>query len=282
MVKDPSVLTDISKVDSKIQATGCKFLRLTTLEGSPVVNFNPMGKPWKPRLQEISRKMPSLPDGIYIFQCQDSLSPGAFSHKFYFGKGSFQPLSELPVKTQPVNNNESLLSVKEALDNVKLSSEAIAENSYLKKEVQALREENATLKAKVQALEYLEEEEEELEEEPNPGISWIQETIPALLPLADRFFDLEEKKLALQEKKLNFRSEKKAQKEKLPPIGSPQFNEMVEEISNLSDKDFDTVMRKLQAQAPEHFQAILPLVWGEEEEGSETQEEEEEKEESNA
>lgn len=267
MAKNQSVLTNLSQVEKKLLETGAKFLRLTTLEGSVIVPFNQMGKPWKPRYNEIVRKIPTLPDGVYIFQAQDTLSPGAYSHKIVYGKGNFEPLTEAPSQAVQVKSETPLLSVETAVENVRKSSEALAENSYLKKEVEALKAEIERLKTELQAVEYLEDE-EETEEEENPGMNWLKETIPALLPLADRYFDLEEKKLNFQREKHLSKNGTGTQgkgKPKLPPIGSPQFNEMVEEISGLSDKDFEIVMKKLQTQAPAHYRAILPLVWEEEE-----------------
>lgn len=275
-----SVLTDLNKVEKKILSLGCKFLRLQTLDGSPVVSFNMVGKPWKPKFTEIVRRMPTLPDGIYNFQCQDNISKGAFSHSVLYGKGKFEPLSENPPVKQlaEIRSESPLLSVESAMENVKASANALAENSFLKQENERLKKDLADCNTKLEALKYLEEEEEETEE-PSAGLSWLKETVPALLPLADRFFEMEEKKLALQEKKFLHEKgyeipgvQKRKETNALPPIGSPDFARLVEEITNLPDEKFDFVMKQLQTQSPAHYNAILPLVWEEEETQKETNE----------
>jgi hypothetical protein len=273
-----SVHKSLSQIGKRLREISPKFLRVTSLDGRVILPFNPIGKNPLTRLTDAEKKLPSLPDGVYIFQAQDSLSPGAFSHRLLFGKGKYDETQELTISEPPAKSQAlPMLSVENALKNVQDSAKATAENEYLKKENEELKRKNEELSEKLKALEYLQTEEEEdgMEEEPEgPELTkWLNNTLPTLLPLADRYFDLEEKKLELQKSRLISSPPKK--RAGLPPINSPEYHTLVEEISSLEDAQFFEVMNKIKAQSPAHYNAILPLVWEEEEQTEEEQNTEE-------
>jgi hypothetical protein len=269
-----------------------KYCRLTDLAGEVLVPYNSIKKPLKGKLEEIKTRIKRLPPGVYCIMCNVTYGTHAKADKYYLGIGKYDPtaLNDAPVliekkETLRERNTspDKLLSIEQALDNMRELAELKAENARLKAE-------NENLKAEILQLEedYEDGEEDSLGETTNGLASMFKDLLPVVEPLADRYFKLEEQKLNFQQAKFlsqngyelpNFKKKNGAtqqvngapKKEKqLPEAGTPEFENFIAELCNLSDSDFENAMKQLEENTPqEYYSAICERVYDESEEGSE-------------
>jgi hypothetical protein len=234
------------------------------------------------------KKLKALPDGIYKFEVKDNFGPQFYTTSFYLqkGKGTLQEIEE--TMTQKNGSSEAMLSISEAVQNVKEASKATAENEFLKKENEALKAKLAEMDSQIKALQQASAEDQNGmdEEETSAPLDWLKETVPAVLPALDRYFDLKEKELNFKQAKFlhesgyevpglpqrkGFPAKKKASQ--LPEIEGEGWEEFVNYFLNLPDEEYNSRMNWLATNAPQHHEALLPYV--EEEEVSEESAEEE-------
>jgi hypothetical protein len=205
---------------------------------------------------------------------KDNFGPNFYGTKIHYQKGS-GPIEISEPMNDKKNGTEALLSVEQAVKNVKESAEATAENAFLKKENEDLRKKLSEMESRMKALELSSEEDEDGldDDQPDSGpLSWLKETVPAVLPALDRYFDLEEKKLNLQQakfmhengyelpgmKRASVPQKKKAKQ--LPEIEGEGWEDFVNYFISLPDEEYHSRMQWLRQNAPDHYEALLPLV----------------------
>ena len=185
----------------KLTDTGYQHFSLCNGEGKKIVSFNPEKKNTQKKIDEIKKRFANLPDGLYQLLCNWNYG-GAGSPDIFLLKKGVAPVEQVlsapgPNRTLKENKQENVLSYETALQNI----QTIAELQALNRELTA---ENLRLNTE---LDVLENELKVFEDKPlSDGEQggaigkWLSEIIPVLSPIADRYFDTENKKLSIQER----------------------------------------------------------------------------------
>ena len=182
------------------------------------------------------------------------------------GKGTpYQIINQMPSK----NDYEKILSYPEVLN---LQMELTTLRFKLSTTEGELAKANATINE-------LEAEIKELEAkglgegDANSPAKWIEMLGTNLLPLADRFFNIREKEIALAERGIRPSQQQQKQKQqrqqqppKFPEIGSDDFNKWLDVLAQASDKDYNYTMSIVKKYSPAHYDAIVAELESEEEE----------------
>lgn len=182
------------------QEQGYKICSLENAQGEKIQPFNvPTKTTLVKHLDTITNRLKTdlYPDGLYYIVLNTYVANSKNSKKFPIVKGILNP-EELKEQTKPVTTiiqqSHDVLSWESAL---KLHHEL----TELKSEVKRLEYENNLLQ---QQLEEMETESEGLNDAPGSNIlSYLKETIPSLMPILDKHFELQERKLNLEELKIN-------------------------------------------------------------------------------
>jgi hypothetical protein len=152
-----------------------------------------------------------LPDGVYIIKAKNYISKTTPTDDYYIQKGK-------------VNFSENKIPVSIAAD-VRTYEAALADQTKIIK----LETENAALKTEIENLkkiiaEYEAEPEEEEEEETTPTLgenggapAWLNTLIQTATPLLDKHYELKQKALEIEEKRL--------QAQPIPQPVQPQIND---------------------------------------------------------
>jgi len=273
----------IDAVEKTIREQGYKYCCLVNAQHQPVVPFNRPSSDKNAALKkiaEIRKRLNALPDGMYYVMCKNSFTAG-------HPPGDMFPIAKGNVTEQPAHSlsqpNIHLHHPSANGDGNKVMTyqEALlitTENATLKAEVAFLKGENVRLSAELSVMEG------QLSEEPETADwqKWADNTLPSILPIVDRYFALEEKKLDLKKSELslkqNGRQHKKipAQQQEqehmdIPEPNTEEFEKFLDWVEGLEDKQYMSVMLYLNKFRPE----IYEIVYNE----FETEEEEEEEEE---
>jgi len=191
-------LTELKKL---IKEQDYKTAALENLQGDRLLGFNNVKScDINEQFNKIEKRIKSvtIPNG-YLNICM-AISPTHQKNpdKFLLVKGNLSEAAAIP--SQP----SQIIIEKER------SAEVLTWNEALKlhSELAALREEN---KALIEKIERYEEEEEETLSEAPPGdnlnlLSFLKEQSPILITLADRYFNLEDKKLELKKTELDLKN----------------------------------------------------------------------------
>jgi len=289
----------LPELEKIIKEQKYRFCSLLNLEGETVVPFNTIKGQHTitSKLKEINTRVKRLPAGVYCMLCKDVYGSGIAGDKYYVGIGKYDPnsLGEIstiqdkktyyeksPVKT----SSEKLLSIEQAMDNLRELSDVKSENARLKAENERLKEENAEL------LEELEEEPEEEESSLSDGFTGIantfKEMLPALEPLAEKFFSIKEKELSLKQAKFmaengyeipgmkkavngarKVKEQVQEQPEEVPEIGGNGWAQYINVLCNMEEAQFNQHLEQLKQHAPETYEAVCKEVYTEEEEETE-------------
>lgn len=250
----------------EVKEGGYKHIALESDTGERICNYNPAKTKIDTKWDEMQRRLKYQPDGRYKLLCNMALGGKNKPDVFIFTKGKVDDLSERePAQKEKeivyVQSNEKgsrtekLLSMEQALENIK--------------EVEKLRGENAILKAEIERLkiEISELESEPLDEtQPNKGIGdFLNDTVPTVVPILERFLDQRDKQLSLQERKLGMsRPQKKVirrhvrqnQNDQLTHMNldinnADHLNALYDELDQMSDPDFDAAFQMIEADRPE-------------------------------
>lgn len=187
-------ITDLSKNYSLVCIQNDK--------GKKLVSWTPSTKKIATHVKEcIDRiQLEIYPEGFYFFCFAQNRNGTKDNYdKYLYKKGNPKPETlHHPVQTNN-NNSQDILSVSSALGYIQKIADLNAEVSTLKMEIQRLKDENAVLDAELEQA-----ENEGLSDNNKPGelLEYAKETTPTLLSALDRYFELQEKKLGLEEKKI--------------------------------------------------------------------------------
>lgn len=123
---------------------------------------------------------------------------------------------------------EEARTIGKALEDGNLIASLKSEILYLKDKIDALNKENAEL---------MEEEETLADEKPNAMIGFFKDVMPQFMPLAEKYFEIADKKLALEAMKIN-NQPKLSQQPKHPFRPLPDVNDraMVEKYFQFLEK----------------------------------------------
>lgn len=182
------------------------------------------------KIEEIERmlKAPACEDGIYIIRCKNGYYKENVGHDYYIEKGNIADkkeghviVKEIEYRDKPIN--DKVLTYTEVL---KLQTDLVR----LQLENEGLKSKLEDLSAYVLSLQEDEDEATGLNEK-TPVMSMIEQLVSQVLPVADKYFSLQERSVAVKEKELQMRDRPRSDRPHVndsPSIVS-QWNSMNDE-----------------------------------------------------
>lgn len=244
-----------------------RFLGIEDVNGKRIQGFNQHQTPIKDQFKKCVKRLQSeaVPEDFYFFCFANNPRMIKYPDKFLYRKGT-PPKNDLSERmnhahTEPTRND--LLSVTSALNYITQIAELKSEITRLTLENKYLTDEIAVLNAELAEA----EREGALNDgEPkNNLLEFLKEAKPGLMSLADRFMDLEEKKLGLSEGK------RKIKKIALVP-GSEQHIKYMDSLSDKgNDNQLNIELDKLEKKNPELYAKLCEKYGFSEEEEEEEQ-----------
>lgn len=260
--------TNIDAVTKTILDQGYKYCCLQNSSSQTLLPYNRISSDKNgaaKKLAEIKKRLTALPDGQYFINCKNSFSFQSPGDLFPIIKGTGTPMNE---QIQPMLNlhippnkgdGNKVMTYQEALI-------LTQENATMKAECAFLRTENIRLQAELAA------HKTQLSEAPEQPVwqEWVDNTLPSLMPVVDRFMGMEERKLALKENEQRYKySQQKAAQQQprqmqIPQAGTEEFEQWLNWIESLDDKQYESVMLYLHKMKPDIYEIVYNEFEGEE------------------
>ena len=247
-----------------------KFCKIEDLNGKILLSWNQPAKKISEHWKDCVKRLNSapIPEGFYNIFCCNSLKSLKHADVFIVKKGDPQPEESQNLKDhqnfmQIPNSKNDLISVSQALN-------YITEIANLKVTVQTQEAEIKRLKDEITVLEAeLSELDREALSDPAPGtesnvVSYLKETAPTLMALADRYFSQQDKKLEIEKLKAEKTARPKLVKKivinKKPTYetGSPEHIQFIENLADQGNEEaLNDELDKLQTYNPELYANTL-------------------------
>jgi hypothetical protein len=246
-----------------------KAFQLKSMDGELLVPYNKPNKSAESQAKTIITRFKLLSDGIYQLYACYSHSHSLKPECFYIAKGKIQnnQLNETqpthPVRqTKEEKTSQNVLSLDSALSRIEELSKLRAENEVLKQRIRDLEIENNELENEIDEQPELSEEKTGTDKITN----WLTTIMPTLSPLADAYFQTQNRKLAIEEQKLLNLSKKNPYIKKTTQMNSlknypdihndDELNSYFDMLEKLSDDDFEKVCQILSIENPELFEIV--------------------------
>lgn len=234
------------QIEQVIQDGQFKYLKLTGSDGKEYGGWNATPQALKKKISSVREHVSKLPPGQYFLHFR--ISPGKTEWKYILNRGGENTggLSASPVIiTQPVTELEKF----QTLEEWKRQEQRIKD---LEKQVEIMQLEN----------QYKAQLSEKPQETPVQGFA--EKILPTFLPLVDRYFDLEEKKLqSTQKQQTHTRTMVPGSTVKRNPFrpapvpGSELWPKYLEYIDQLNDTAFTRELVYLKHNQPDVYSAVL-------------------------
>lgn len=272
----------------ELVTNGFKSISLFDNEGNRLIQFNNSKVLIKDKVKEVQQRLKIAPNGIYKLLAQFNYSNRTTPQIYYLNKGNVpehnlsEQITITPQKLNTVSKEEkttqNVVSLDSALTRIEELSKLRAENEVLKQRV-------IDLEKTVQELENeLEEEPETMGEQNTDAFgSWIEKIAPSLVPLADEYFKVQNRKLRLEEFKImNNPNRVKTSKRQRPKQQSAnnvypdinnenQLNNFFDFLETLNEPEFNAICEDTEKNYPELYELIQTEFFEEEEEEAEAQ-----------
>lgn len=243
----------------------CGFFSVTDVNGDKTHVQIGAKKDLDNKIDETIKSISSLPDQIFKITFRKSMTgknPAVYSYYLSKNPNAQPSLRESP---QTIINTpfEPARSMSEALKDATALAETKAENRRLQDEIDRLK-----LQVIQQEQDLSEEEEqEELKEggSLNQITGFAKDVLPQFLPMVDKYFELAEKKIALQAMALNrapsMSRQRRAQQHPFRPFWSPEDTEKTQQyfdfLEKLPDNAFYKELEDLQNNAPGLYMVVI-------------------------
>lgn len=272
-------INDLKKIANE---QGYKMAALENSEGQRILPFNQIKVPVAKHLDLIPTRLKSElnPDGIYYVLMAHNIQASKQPHRYPITKGkvSAEELSLEEKNKMPLTPVQVISPVHEVLTYDK-ALEYQQKISDLQTRVNQLEFESNELHKQVEELEAELEENEGLQEEqsqPNNIVTFLKEAIPSITPLLDRHFDLQERKLNLEELKVNGSGKsssggvkKGTERREVIPGSQEHLNVIEYYFEKEMDSEMNRELDKLERANPEMYLQVVQKLGLEEEEGGE-------------
>lgn len=250
----------IKDVEQRIE--NYRLVKMVDFNENEVYPFNQPTLSAKDQLKRIIKRFNSdmIPDGYYFIYCCINTRRSKNPDKFLIKKGNPQQPENKTVtinKPNELSKNE-IISVTAALDYITQIANLKNEITRLELENKTLKEECAELSAELEEL----QDNDGLNDNQTTGNSvteYLKETAPTLIALADRYFNLQEKKIQLEANKQTFKriAPKKPINKETLKIGSAEHIELIKKLYNESNTEaLDKELDKLEQQNPEQYEIL--------------------------
>lgn len=267
----------INQLKSIAKDQGYKLAALEDQQGRRILSFNQLKTSIDKHLTLIPTRLKSEinPDGVYfVLMAQNISKAGKDPDKFPILKGKVSPddLVEAEKRSLPLTlavSEPAVLTYAQAIEYNRVIASNESEIKQLKWELEQAKLTIAELEAE------LDEEDEGLSEggPVNPIAKFLSDTMPTIIPMIEKHFELQEKRINLDEMKLkggggNKSSVKKGDRIKQIVPGTQPHMDLIWQLYN-SDKEGDeeklnTELDKLERTNPEVYRNVLKRLGMEE------------------
>lgn len=252
-----------------------RLIKIEDVNGREIVNYNNPSTDIKKHFQQALKRFNSdlIPDDYYYFCLSLTARKAKDPDKFLVKKGN--PQQDQPTKNiQPVQTKNDLISINAALDYITQIANLKNDVTRLELENKQLKEECAELSAELEELE-AEKGEGLSENKNNSTVDYLKETAPTVLASLDRYFELQERKIQLEEKKIEKGIFTPSQQSQTKPgtqkqtvkrkpiqkltfeIGSPEHLNYVRLLYNSNrEEELNKELDKLEQQTPAEYEII--------------------------
>lgn len=251
--------------------------KLAALEDSQGKRIQPFNKPTikiEKQFSTIQNRLKNnlFPEGVYYVLLAHNINRAKEPDRYTIAKGRVK--NEAQIQTPNLSERKESAPAVLTYDSALKMQKEIAE---LQSEKRTLMNEKASLEARIRVLE--EELSQPLEEQTSGIKTFIEEGMPSVMPIIDRYFDVQEKKLALEEKRLSLHDrvnkKEKPQFKRLIP-GSKEHLTLIETLyNNGNDEKMNAELDKLEKANKELYLKVCKELGFEMEEETEEEIEEE-------
>ena len=270
----------ITELKSLCSEQGYKLAALEDAHGKRLQPFNNPKISLSKQFLTIQNRLKSslLSEGIYFICCAQNINRAGDPDRYPIAKGKVT--ADTIKETIIHKDTPSVLTYEKALEMQNTIAELKNENKTLKDKVTSQETIITELNAELEGM----EEGEEVED----GMTrFTKDGLPQLLPLLDRFFDLEDKKVSLKEKELELKSNGSEQREtrnkgkdsrsRTVAPGSKEHLMLIQTLfDDESDEKLGKELDKLKKANLELYGKVMTELELEEGESEEEEEEEEE------
>jgi len=236
-----------AQLKKMIPEQGYKFASLENSQGERIQLNNTVKTKINAQLDLLQKRLNSelYPDGYYFVCMAQTIARAKNPDKYAVvkGKPSKEDLSEnkkdLPAIKQPVE----VLTYDAALKMQQTISDQKAEISMLKLEIEMLQQEIADLESANKETDL-----DEGEEKKSGVKTFIEEAMPSITGIMDKYFATEERKLDIKEKELGLKGKQMAKANMKRTLVKPGSPEHIALIHSLHKKDTDESLNKLDSE----------------------------------
>lgn len=202
--------TQIVKVHTQKEiediAKNYKLCTIEDMNGKKVTTWNSIKKPIKDHLRDCFKRLELniYPNGYYnICFAQAVRFQKDHNDKYIYCKGkapSEPPQQHFSNNSNNAMNKNDLLSVQSALGYITQIAELTTEKNRLEMELRNAKEEIVVLEAEL--AEYERDDEGLSDKKQSDTMQFLKDQAPQIMGVFDRYFELQDKKLSIEDKKL--------------------------------------------------------------------------------
>lgn len=239
----------LNEIEKIVKKNKFAFVSLADRNGTQIVPYNNQARPLADRLSEIKNLADSLPDDYYVLRAKHYNNRNAHVHEFIVQirepekseNGQVQ-IIHVPVKESSTHVATDVRTYQEALQD----KQRIAE---LESTVQRLQDQLAEYEAAM-------DDEQALAE---PSMGGLQEVVAPFMPLIEKYLEIQEKKVNLQQQQLQPR---RMQQQRQDPMQA-LVEQWVNYLNTLEDEQFHAKLEEMKQVNPELYNIVYPIVWDE-------------------
>lgn len=259
------ILKEYSLEQIKSLAKNYLHCKIEDVNGRSVTSWNSIKMPIDKHLKECINRFTgeTVEDGYYYFLMSRAARYNKDADKYLVKKGN--PTTEPAHHQETHTSKNDLLSVTSALNYITQIAELKTENNRLILELQHAKDENAVLSAELE--EYEREEADGLNDnKASDTVSYLKETAPTFLAAMDKYFELQDRKLNLEEKKIekgffskpNAQPKQRVRREiKKFELGSDEHLNYIRLLyNNNQEEQMNKEIDKLETAHPEKYELI--------------------------
>lgn len=249
----------LSQLKGIARDQGYKLAALETPDGNRIASFNQLKVKVDKHLDTLFNRLKAdvNPDGVYNILLAHSISKTKTPDRYAITKGKVNQdtLSEaerrMPLTPVIIEKQPNVLSWDKALEMQQTIANQQSEIAQLKMTVQMLE-------TQLQEEE-LEEGEAQGQMQQNDLFSFLKEAVPSVIAAADRYFDLEEKKLGIAEqRKLNGKTNgTRKQFTQIEAGTQPQLDLIDSLYKNNQDAQMNRELDRLEEVNPELYKQVI-------------------------